>query len=70
MRLNFFKLLADNFSTDIVRQILRDGRLKLYKEGQIVTYMGKKMKYVRVLLNGEVLVIDKEEEDENEIGLW
>jgi hypothetical protein len=39
-------------SQEVVKQMVKDGKLKLYEYGDILTTQGDRMKCVRILVNG------------------
>ena len=52
--------MAANFSSEAVRQMMKEGKLRLYEEGDIVSTMGSKLKTIRILLNGEIGVVQQD----------
>lgn len=57
LKRGIFKFLRDKLSYDIVKTIIRQGCLRLYGNGEIVTNEGKKVKNVNIFLFGEVYTI-------------
>ena len=57
LQLSFFKQLASNLSQEVVKQMLKDGKLKLYSYGDAITTQGNKMSCVRILVNSEVGIL-------------
>jgi hypothetical protein len=57
LKRGIFKFLRDKLSYDVVKTIIRQGCLKLYGNGEVLTCEGRRVKTVDILLFGEVYSI-------------
>ena len=64
IRKGIFRFLIERLSLDVVKNMIKQGNVKIYANGEFFVYEGKKIKTVDILLIGEAVIISQEENPE------
>jgi hypothetical protein len=56
-----FRFLTEKLTMEVVKNMVRQGNLRVYGKGEIFMFEGKRVKTVEILLIGEAIVLSSEE---------
>ena len=68
LKKDIFRFLSDKLSIDVLKNIIRNGNLKVYSPGEIFLTEGKRVRNVDILLFGEACIISNFRNETNGSG--